>query len=405
MKDLYGLLEVDKNVDEATLKKAYRKMAVKHHPDKGGDEQVFKDISEAYEVLNDPNKRKTYDLGGYDALDGSGPGSNPFSSFESMFSQGMGSMGSMGMGGMGMPGFMSQHNQRNQTPVKIHNVDVTLDDLHMGSKKTIKVKCNHKCNDCIGKGYLEGGKQLCNECNGNKYVMHTIRMGPMIQQSQRPCLKCEQKGYTIINGYECNICNMTGVISNTKKYNLNIKKGNVDGKDIELKGKGDYIPELDIQGDLIVRLKEEPHDIFQRKNNDLFINIDLPLEEALCGTTYKLRHLNDTDIYINIDKIIKPDYIMKCNGLGMPLLTDNGTTTIFGDLLINFNIIFPTRLSPEQRKVLKDVFKLKDKHIDKESHDIEYYKTIDELNGSEREEQGGMGGMGGMPQGVQCAQQ
>ena len=126
--------------------------------------------------------------------------------------------------------------------------------------------------------------------------------------------------------------------------------------------------------------------------------LELPLEEALCGTTYKLRHLNDTDIYINIDQVIKPDYIMKCDGLGMPLLTDNGT--IYGNLLIHFDLIFPYRLSSEQKSTLKNVFKLKDKYMDKELHEIEYFKSIDELHGDEREE-----GMGGMPQGVQCAQQ
>ena len=398
MKDLYGLLDVDKSADDNTLKKAYRKLAVKHHPDKGGDEQKFKDISEAYDILSDPNKRKTYDLGGYEALDGNS--GNPFSAFESMFG---GSMSGMpGMTGMGMGGQNNQ-NMRQQNPVKIHNVEVTLDDLYIGSKKTISVESNHKCIDCSGNGYLTNGKQLCDGCQGTKYVTQTIRMGPMIQQSRRPCDMCQQKGYTIIPGYECNRCNLRGVIPHNKKYNLNIKKGNVDGKDIELKGKGDYIPELDIQGDLIIRLKEVEHDRFQRKNNDLYTKLELPLEEALCGTTYKLRHLNDTDIYINIDKIIKPDYIMKCDGLGMPLLTDNGT--IYGNLLIHFDLIFPYRLSGEQKKTLKNVFKLKDKYMDKELHEIEYFKTIDELQESQREGMGGMDGMGGMPQGVQCAQQ
>lgn len=409
MKDLYGLLDVDKSADDNTLKKAYRKLAVKHHPDKGGDEQKFKDISEAYDVLSDPNKRKTYDLGGYDALDGGG-GGNPFSSFESMFGGSMpgmsGGMPDIFSGGMGNPfggmmGGQNNQNMRQQNPVKIHEVEVTLDDLYIGSKKTISVKSNHKCMDCSGNGYLTNGKQLCNECQGNKYVTQTIRMGPMIQQSRRPCDMCQQKGYTIIPGYECQKCNKSGVMPNIKKYNLNIKKGNVSGKDIELKGKGDYIPELDVQGDLIIRLKEVEHDRFQRKNNDLYTKLEIPLEEALCGTTYKLRHLNDTDIYINIDKIIKPDYIMKCDGLGMPLLTDNGT--IYGNLLIHFELIFPYRLSGEQKSTLKNVFKLKDKYMDKELHEIEYFKTIDELHNTEREE--GMGGMGGMPQGVQCAQQ
>jgi DnaJ homolog subfamily A member 2 len=401
MKDLYGLLGVDKNVDDNALKKAYRKMAVKHHPDKGGDEQNFKDISEAYEILSDQNKRKTYDLGGYDALEGGGMG-DPFGAFESMFGS-MGGMSSMG----GMPGvFMSGGNpfenmmggmgsNRQQNNIKVHDVEVTLDDLYVGAKKIIKVDCNHKCNDCNGNGYLQNGKQLCDGCQGTKYINQTVRIGPMIQQSRRPCHICNQKGYTIISGYECKKCDMKGVIIQTKRYNLNIKKGNVNGKDIDLKGKGDYIPELDIIGDLKIRLREVAHSKFQRKNNDLFIKLELSLEEALCGTTYRLKHLNDKDVYIDIDKIIKPEQIMKCDGLGMPLLTDNGT--IYGNLLINFDIIFPYRLKGEQRDALRKVFDLKDVYGDKSTHTIEYYKSIDELN-NERDEDD-------MPQGVQCAQQ
>ena len=167
MKDLYATLGVDKSADDNTLKKAYRKMAVKHHPDKGGDEQKFKDISEAYDILSDSNKRKTYDLGGYDALEGGGGVGDPFGVFESMF----GNMG--GMSGMsGMPGvFMSGGNpfenmmggmgpNRQQNSIKVHDVEVTLDDLYIGAKKIINVDCNHKCNNCNGNGYLQNGKQL-----------------------------------------------------------------------------------------------------------------------------------------------------------------------------------------------------------------------------------------------------
>ena len=410
MKDLYKLLGVDKSADDNTLKKAYRKLAMKHHPDKGGDEKKFKDISEAYEILSDPNKRKTYDLGGYEALDG-GMGSmstgNPLDIFESMFGSssmpggmpGMASMGGMG-GGIfnlsdmmgGMPGSMGSRGQQNT--VRVEKVEVTLDDLYIGATKMVKINTNTKCKHCNAKGYLQNGKQLCGTCQGSKIITETVRMGPMIQQSRKPCTTCQQKGYTIIPGYECQKCDTNCVIPHTKKYNLNISKGNVSGKDIQLKGKGDYIPELDVQGDLVIQLQEVGHERFQRKNNDLFTQVDITLEEALCGTTYKLKHLNDTDIYLNIDKIIKPDYIMKVVGKGMPLLTDNGI--LYGDLLIDFNIIFPHKLSSEKRKVLKRIFNVEDKYSDREAEDIEYYKTLEELN-LEGQEQG--------QHGVQCAQQ
>ena len=409
MKDLYKILGVEKSVDDNALKKAYRKLAMKHHPDKGGDEKKFKDISEAYEILSDPNKRKTYDLGGYEALDrGGAGGGNPFDIFESMFgSQGMpgGMAGGMpGMGGMpggifnlsdmmgGSMGSMGSRGQQNT--VRVEKIDVTLDDLYIGATKMVKINTNAKCKHCNAKGYLQNGKQLCGTCQGSKIITETVRMGPMIQQSRRPCPTCQQKGYTIIPGYECQKCDTNGVIPQTKRYNLNISKGNVSGKDIQLKGKGDYIPELDVQGDLVIQLQEVGHERFQRKNNDLFTQVDITLEEALCGTTYKLKHLNDKNIYLNIDKIIKPDYIMKVVGKGMPLLTDNGI--LYGDLLIDFNIVFPHRISSEKRKILKKIFNVEDKYSDREAEDIEYYKTLEELN-LEGQDEG--------QHGVQCAQQ
>ena len=219
MKDLYKLLGVDKSADDNTLKKAYRKLAMKHHPDKkGGDEEKFKDISEAYEILSDSNKRKTYDLGGYEALDG-GMGSmstgNPFDIFESMFgSSSMGGMpggmpGMASMGGMGggifnlsdMMGGMSSGSRGPQNTVRVEKVDVTLDDLYIGATKMVKINTNTKCKHCNAKGYLQNGKQLCGTCQGSKIITETVRMGPMIQQSRRPCTACQQKGYTIIPGY------------------------------------------------------------------------------------------------------------------------------------------------------------------------------------------------------------
>ena len=134
------------------------------------------------------------------------------------------------------------------------------------------------------------------------------------------------------------------------------------------------------------------HSRFWRKNNDLFIEVNLPLEESLCGSTIKLKHLNNKYIYINIDKIIKPDYIMKVNGLGMPLLTE--TETIYGDLLILFKIIYPNNLSINTKSKLKEIFKINDKYPDEDSYDIEYYKNINDLSGENEEQQE-----------VQCAHQ
>jgi len=281
-------------------------------------------------------------------------------------------------------------NNMNKINNRIENIEVTLDDLYIGAKKTVIIDTKHKCNSCLGNGYMENGKELCPGCNGTKMIVQTIQMGPMIQQSRRPCQMCNQQGFTIKQGYECNTCKSTGTIIQKNKYNLNIKKGNVDGKDIQLKGKGDYIKELGIQGDLTIKLQEVLHKRFKRKNNDLFIEVLIPLEEALCGTTLKLEHLNNKYIYLNIDKIIKPDYIMKIDKKGMPLLTDNGI--IYGDLLVLFKIIFPTKFSNDIKNSLKSLFKVVDRYSDNESLNIEYYKKVDEIDEDEQSN-------------VQCVQQ
>ena len=391
MKDLYKILDIDKSSTTNDIKRAYKKMAFKHHPDKGGTEEKFKEISEAYEILSDNQKRKRYDLGGYDSVQQSG-GGNPMDMFNNLFGGGgmMGGMFNMSdmMGGNPFAEMMGGHQQR--ANIRVEKIDVTLDDLYTGAKKTKIIETSIKCVGCLGNGYLQNGKQMCSACNGTKVIVQTMQMGPMIQQSRRPCHVCLQKGYTIIPGYECSSCNSTGTKKVKKKYNLNVNKGNVSGKDIQLKGKGDYIPELDVQGDLVIQLQEVPHERFKRKNNDLFVEAPISVQEALCGTTYPLKYLNNTEIYLNIDKCIQPDYIMRVPGKGMPLLTENGI--LYGDLLVLFKVQFPLSISRELRSSLRDVFKIEDLHSDKESLDIEYYKKMDEV---EEEQEGG----------VQCVQQ
>lgn len=399
MKDLYEVLGISRNADDRDIKRAYRKMAVQHHPDKGGDEQKFKEVSEAYQILSDKDKRSSYDRFGYESVSG-GSGMNPMDIFKNIFEGGIPGMSGVfdisGMMGGNVGGVFTEmmgeiNNRQNKRNVRVENIGVSLDELYTGAQKSVVITTKSKCVDCSGNGYFKNGKELCSECGGSKYLIQTVQMGPMIQQSRRPCHVCNTRGYTIKKGYECKTCNMTGCIDNKKRYNLNIRKGNVDGKDIQLKAKGDYIKELDIQGDLVIRLQEQPHNRFKRRNNDLFVEVEIELARALCGTTLKLEYLNKTYIYINIDKPIKPEHVMRVRGKGMPLLTEKGV--IYGDLLILFKILFPTTISNELREKLKSVFELKQEYLDKETVDIEYYRDLDELNRSEEEG------------GIQCAHQ
>ena len=197
MKDLYKILEIDKSADASIIKKAYKKMAFKHHPDKGGTEAEFKLISEAYEILNDKQKKQTYDKFGYDALQGGNSIEvNPFDLFNNMFSGGMPGMpGMAGMAGMpGMPSMqgmaggmfdlsdlMGQHmgkqsGQPGQYSSRIEKIEVTLDELYIGSKKTIVIENNIKCMNCSGNGYLNNGKQLCDVVKELKLLCNQFKL-------------------------------------------------------------------------------------------------------------------------------------------------------------------------------------------------------------------------------------
>ena len=318
MKDLYKILDVNKSSTSNDIKRAYKKMAFKHHPDKGGTEEKFKEISEAYEILSDDQKRKRYDVGGYDSVQQS-DGGNPMDMFNNLFGGG-GMMFNM----MGGNPFTEMMGQSKQPSVKTEYIDVTLDDLYTGAKKTKIIETTIKCLDCSGNGYLQNGKQMCSACNGTKMIVQTMQMGPMIQQSRRPCHVCYQKGYTIIPGYECNSCKCTGTKKVKKKYNLNINKGNVSGKDIQLKGKGDYIPDIDVQGDLLIQLREVPYENFNRKNSDGSQNRHRPkeishLEKALEKEleTWKA----------NIEIKISPPDIDNIFKVGTSVSVDDGMST------------------------------------------------------------------------------
>ena len=186
MKDLYKILEVDKSSSTNDIKRAYKKMAFKHHPDKGGTEEKFKEISEAYEILSNDQKRKRYDVGGFDSVQ-QGDIGNPMDIFNNLFGGGGGMMGGMFnmsdiMGGNPFAEMMGGQQRAN---IRVEKIDVTLDDLYMGAKKTKIIETSIKCMGCSGNGYLQNGKQICSACNGTKVIVQTMQMGPILQLSRR----------------------------------------------------------------------------------------------------------------------------------------------------------------------------------------------------------------------------
>jgi DnaJ family protein A protein 2 len=268
----YKLLGVDKGASDNDIKKAFRKLAIKHHPDKGGDPETFKELTRAHEVLSDPEKRRMYDAGGEEAVSGDGGGGNPTDVFDMMFGGG-------GRGGGGP--------RRRKTKDVVHQLPVTLEQLYNGMTK--KMAVNREVID------QKKGVSQCDGCDGRGVKVKVIRMGPMIQQMQQPCDDCGGQGKTFKTKKEREV------------LEIYVEKGAPNGHKVVFSEKADEHPDAD-PGDVIFVLKEKEHERFIRKGADLYIKRDISLAEALCGYTLEVEHLDGRILVIksNPGEIITP---------------------------------------------------------------------------------------------------
>ena len=303
MKDLYSILNVTKDSDEKEIKKSYKKLAFQYHPDKNKDPEAipkFKEISEAYEILTKPEKKKIYDQFGYEAVSEQCEGfTSPIDLFQSLFNVDFTSQmrgGNIFMfsdlsSGPFPPGFNLQSKMT-------YPLNVTLNELYKGTKKEFTIN-------------------------------HTDR---------------------------------TGSLKNTN-YVINIKKGSKHGDNIVVKEGGNFISELNIIEDLVIQVVEQSHEVYKRKGDDLYIEHTISLAESLCGCNITLELLSGI-IEISIDTIIKPNSLFKVLGKGMPIKSDTNNPSIkdqvdqdneYGDLILDFTILFPTKLDSKRIDILKKI--------------------------------------------------
>jgi len=267
---LYEVLGVEKDATPDQIKKAYRKLAVKNHPDKGGDEATFKEIQKAFDILGDERKREIYDQGGEEAVDGDGGGGgmDPFSEMMGRRSRGRGP-------------------QVKKGEPMTHHLKVTLDQIMKGSARTLRL--TRKVID------KQKGVEQCASCGGRGAKIQTIRMGPMIQQVQKTCDDCGGQGMK----YRQQKVQET--------LEVHIPKGAPDGHKINFSEKADEIPDGEA-GDVIFVLQEQPHPEYKRKGDDLFIERTISLTEALCGFEMDLTALDGRKLLIKTQpgEVIKP---------------------------------------------------------------------------------------------------
>ena len=345
-RDYYEILGVNKQASKDEIKKAYRKLALKHHPDKNkGDkksEDKFKEASEAYHVLSDDKRKLNYDQFGHAAFDGGGRsqgfGNFDFSSsfsdiFEDFFSDDV-------FGG----GRSSRRRSSNRGNDLRYDITVGLEEAYTGINKKINYTTYKKCSRCSGQGAEPGSKpKRCDYCNGHGKV----RSSQGFFTIQQTCPECSGYGETISS--PCNQCSGNGKIQSQENVSVKIPKGVDDGTRIRLSGKGEAGTKGGSNGDLYLFISIENHNIFKRSESHLFFELPITFSDAALGTAVEVPSIDGGKAKIKIPAGTQHGKQLRLKGKGMPSLRGNS----FGDLYIKIITEVPTSLNSKQKEILE----------------------------------------------------
>ena len=347
-RDYYEILEVSKAATKDELKKAYRKQALKFHPDRNpGDsdaEHKFKEAAEAYEVLSNDDKRRRYDQFGHAGLGGAAGGGGGFSmDVEDIFSH-FGDI--FGFGGFG--GSRSRGGQRVAKGSNLRvRVKLNLSEIANGAEKKLKVNKYVSCDACSGTGAADSNSIVtCSTCNGHGQVTRITNtiLGQM--QTATTCPSCGGRGKTITK--KCSTCFGDGVVKKDEVIEVNIPAGVMEGMQLSVSGRGNAPAGGGINGDLLIVIEEEKHPDLIRNDNDLLYNLHISIPDAILGAPVEIPTLNGK-VKVKIEAGTPAGKILRLRGKGLPDVQGYGR----GDLLVKINVYIPKNLSKEEKKTLE----------------------------------------------------
>lgn len=361
-RDYYEVLGVSKSASAAEIKSAYKKLAIKYHPDRNpGDkeaEEKFKEAAEAYEVLHDEQKRQRYDQFGFQGVNGAsgfgGGGAGGFTDINDIFSafgdifEGAGFGGFGGFGGHQGGGAGRQVYRGKDQRLR---VELTLEEIVNGCTKKFKVKNDVVCDHCHGSGSEDGKEETCHTCNGSGVVYRTQRSIFGMMQTQSVCSDCHGEGKIIKN--KCKSCNGTGIKPGESVVEVNFPAGLSEGMVLTLEGKGGAGPRNGVNGDLQIIIKEKPNDTFVRDGNHIIYNLLLSIPQAALGCTLEVPTI-DGKAKIDIAPGTQPGTVLRLKGKGIPEVQGYNRGKR-GDEIINVSVYIPRELSKDEKKAMESM--------------------------------------------------
>jgi molecular chaperone DnaJ len=355
-RDYYDVLGISKSADAQEIKKAYRKLAMKYHPDRNpGDkeaEEKFKEINEAYEVLSDDTKRQTYDQFGHAGMNGGGFGQGGFNSqgfggFEDIFGDIFGDM----FGG----GFSSSSRQRRRGPERgqdiRQSINITFEEAAFGKKTSIKINRSEECSECNGSGAKPGtSKKTCPTCNGSGEV-RSVQKTPFGNiASSRTCPTCSGEGEVVES--PCSKCGGKGTVRKVKTIDVDIPAGIDDGQTIRVSGQGEVGTKGGPRGDLYITVNVKNHSLFTRDGNDIYFEMPITFVQAALGDEIEVPTL-DGKVKYTVPEGTQTGTVFRLREKGIPKLRGNSR----GDQYVKVVVDTPKKLNEKQKDILREFAK------------------------------------------------